>query len=88
MATGHVDFLSEIYTHTSHAHTRAHAHTHTHTHTQILALRILQGVLPSWKKGSNVAKQEQLVVSLLQLLGKTLLLCHSPTMRPGGGKVM
>ena len=58
------------------------------TQPQILALRVLRSILPSWKKGINVAEQEQMVESLLQLLGKTLLLCHSPTMRAGGGGVM
>jgi E3 ubiquitin-protein ligase HERC2 len=52
----------------------------------IRSLRLLRTILPSWEKGARVSEQQRLLELLLHLLGKALLLCHTPAMRPSGGR--
>ena len=49
---------------------------------QVLTLRLLRAVLPSWEAGYNEAQQEKLVESLFLLLGEVLVLCSSPFTKP------
>ena len=45
---------------------------------QVLILRLLRSILPSWVEGENLATQKMLVDHLFGLLGQVLVLCSSP----------
>ena len=49
---------------------------------QVLTLRLLRAIAPSWKAGHNMADQKQLVDDLFCLLGEVLVLCNSPFLKP------
>ena len=49
---------------------------------QVLTLRLLRAVLPSWEAGYNRAQQERLVDKLFSLLGEVLVICSSPFVKP------
>ena len=49
---------------------------------QVLTLRLLRAVLPSWEVGYNSQQQKKLVERLFRLLGEVLVLCSSPFIRP------
>lgn len=45
---------------------------------QVLTLRLLRTVLPSWESGANMKHQRRVVEDLFSLLGQVLVLCSSP----------
>ena len=45
---------------------------------QVLFLRFLRAVLPSWEAGGNTTIQEDMVESLFKLLGEMMIFCNSP----------
>lgn len=49
---------------------------------QVLTLRLLRAILPSWESGSNPQQQKKLVGDLFSLLGQVLVLCSSPFIKP------
>lgn len=49
---------------------------------QVLTLRMLRAVLPSWEARVNTQQQERLIKDLFSLLGQVLVLCSSPFQKP------
>ena len=49
---------------------------------QVLTLRLLRAVLPSWEPGRNKTQQKKLVDDLFYLLGVVLVICSSPFVKP------
>lgn len=45
---------------------------------QVLILRLLRSILPSWVEGENFTTQKMLVEHLFGFLGQVLVLCSSP----------
>ena len=45
---------------------------------QVLILRLLRSILPSWETGENPEIQFEVVQHLFKVLGETLVLCSSP----------
>ena len=48
---------------------------------QVLTLRMLRAVLPSWEAGSNTKQQQMLIEEFFSLLGQVLVLCSSPFLK-------
>ena len=52
---------------------------------QILSLRLLQAVLPSWESHADTTRMTQLVASVFNILGNALMSCNSdPTLNSAG----
>ena len=48
---------------------------------QVLTLRMLRAVLPSWEAGTNTKQQQMLIEEFFSLLGQVLVLCSSPFLK-------
>ncbi len=48
---------------------------------QVLTLRMLRAVLPSWEEGTDTKQQQMLIEGFFSLLGQVLVLCSSPFLK-------
>ena len=57
-----------------------------HSNQQILALRLLRSVLPSWNVTKESHRMSEVVAKLFALLGRVLMTCHGslPVQLPSG----
>ncbi len=52
---------------------------------QILSLRLLRAVLPSWDNNADTSRMQKITGALFDQLGRTLLCCNNdPTLVPNG----
>ncbi len=52
---------------------------------QILSLRLLRAVLPSWDNNADTCRMQKITGALFDQLGRTLLCCNNdPTLVPNG----